>query len=66
MTRDEVFVPATLSEVKLVPAGERKKAVVNGLELEDLLEDTPIYALLWLLGQQVRALPHLFFALLSS
>jgi len=57
MTRDEVFVPATLSEVKLVPAGERKKAVVNGLELEDLLEDTPIYALLWLLGQQILGWP---------
>ena len=59
MTRDEVFVPKTRSQV-VKPVGQRKtvkksKSAAKGVlvEMEELLEDAPIYRLAHLLFQQV-------------
>ncbi|KAM0749815.1 delta-12-fatty acid desaturase [Meredithblackwellia eburnea MCA 4105] len=54
MTRDEVFVPAVRSE-KTKPTG--KKVVIDGLSWDELLEDSPIYSLFWLVVQQVFGWP---------
>jgi omega-6 fatty acid desaturase (delta-12 desaturase) len=63
-TRDEVFVPRTASFRKVTEKGTGKKRVVEkGLELDELLEDAPIYRLGWLFIQQVRLLRSLFLKL---
>lgn len=48
MTREEVFVPNT--------RGSLLKTPIGGMELEELVEDTPAFRLLALIGQQVRLL----------
>lgn len=64
MTRDEVFVPKTRSQV-VKPVGQRKsvkksKSTTEGVlvEMEELLEDAPIYRLAHLLFQQVSQSLH--------
>ena len=52
MTREEVFVPSTRSQ-KVKPEAERKIVKKDGLDMEELLEDAPIYRLYYLLVQQV-------------
>ena len=52
MTRDEVFVPRTRSQ--LIKPGSTPKIVKhNGVDMEELLEDAPIYRLAHIVFQQV-------------
>ena len=55
MTRDEVFVPHTRSDRASKPTGKRVKH--NNIELEELVEDAPVYRLLHLIGQQLFGWP---------
>ncbi|KAK4703378.1 hypothetical protein P7C70_g2843, partial [Phenoliferia sp. Uapishka_3] len=55
--RDEVFVPRTRSEVGAKATGEGKKKMFGMKEVEELLEDVPIYRLFWLLAQQTLGWP---------
>ena len=52
MTRDEVFIPRTRSQAVKAKAN-RKIVNVGGIDMEELLEDAPIYRLGHLLVQQV-------------
>lgn len=62
MTREEVFVPTLRSQkVQAGGTGSGKTAKsVAGIDLDELLEDAPIYRLYYLLIQQVSYLFCLF------
>ncbi|KAI5479098.1 hypothetical protein MNV49_004097 [Pseudohyphozyma bogoriensis] len=50
LTRDEVFVPATKSfATKNYGLNPAREVIKDGLKLEQLLEDAPLYSLYWLL-----------------
>ncbi|GAA5854751.1 hypothetical protein JCM8547_004057 [Rhodosporidiobolus lusitaniae] len=55
-TRDEVFVPRTKSFRDAKPTGKKIK-VAGDMELDELLEDAPLYRLGWLLIQQLFGWP---------
>ena len=60
MTRDQVFVPKTASQVGVVfprPAGDATEAKNESLleKVDDLLEDAPLYLVACLLAQQLRS-----------
>lgn len=61
--RDEVFVPRTRSEKGIPKKGDASinKITKNGIELDDLLEDVPIYRLFWLVMQQLVGWPLYLF-----
>ncbi|GAA5967944.1 hypothetical protein JCM8115_006576 [Rhodotorula mucilaginosa] len=61
MTRDEVFVPRTASYHKAAPTGKKLRVSAN-IELDELLEDAPIYRLYWLLIQQLFGWPAYLFS----
>ncbi|GJN88152.1 hypothetical protein Rhopal_001109-T1 [Rhodotorula paludigena] len=61
MTRDEVFVPRTASFRKVAPTGKKLK-VSKGVELDELLEDAPLYRLTWVLVQQLFGWPAYLFS----
>lgn len=54
MDRDEVFVPRTLEQRKPIEKPV-KVTVEGGIDLDELLEDAPLYRLVTLIGQQVRS-----------
>lgn len=60
MTRDEVFVPRTASYHKAGPKGKKVRVSAN-IELDELLEDAPLYRLFWLVVQQVFGWPAYLF-----
>ncbi|BGP18767.1 hypothetical protein JCM10213_004274 [Rhodosporidiobolus nylandii] len=70
MTRDEVFVPRTASfrGIKHDEDGKpqgvtgKKREVEQGLVLDELLEDAPLYRLGWLLIQQLAGWPAYLFS----
>lgn len=64
LTRDEVFVPRTLSQRKF-KQNPKKVEVAPGIVLDELLEDAPIYRLGWLLVQQVSFVSYRFLIELS-
>lgn len=55
MTRDEVFVPKSASERNFKPTGRRIKH--NNIDLEELVDDAPLYRLWSLILQQVLGWP---------
>lgn len=61
LTRDEVFVPRTLSQRKF-KQNPKKVEVAPGIVLDELLEDAPIYRLGWLLVQQLFGWPAYLFS----
>jgi len=66
--RDEVFVPRTRTEKGIPPKGDAsiKKVVKNGIELDELLEDVPLYRLFWLVMQQLVGWPLYLFTNVTS
>lgn len=54
MDRDEVFVPRTLEQRKPIE-NPVKVTLEGGIDLDELLEDAPLYRLVTLIGQQVRS-----------
>lgn len=58
MNREEVFVPSTRSQ-KVGDKAPLRKVRVNGMDLDELLEDAPIYRLYHIFIQQVRLLSSL-------
>lgn len=61
MTRDEVFVPRTASYHKAAPTGKKLRVSAN-IELDELLEDAPLYRLYWLVIQQLFGWPAYLFS----
>ncbi|KAL8277248.1 hypothetical protein RQP46_010317 [Phenoliferia psychrophenolica] len=58
LTRDEVFIPDTREFVVGNRHGKSGRIVtVGGIELEELVDDTPIYRLGWLIAQQLLGWP---------
>ncbi|KAM0749738.1 delta-12-fatty acid desaturase [Meredithblackwellia eburnea MCA 4105] len=57
LTRDEVFVPRTLEQRGGSRKGTGRKVKKNGIELDELLEDSPIYSLFMLTAQQLLGWP---------
>ncbi len=65
MNRDEVFVPATRSSKEQYTTG-KKVTVAPGIDLDELLEDAPLYRLFWLVVQQLFGFPAYLFANVSG
>ncbi|KAI5475100.1 hypothetical protein MNV49_001924 [Pseudohyphozyma bogoriensis] len=62
LTRDEVFVPATKSfATKNYGLNPAREVIKDGLKLEQLLEDAPLYSLYWLVVQQLFGWPAYLF-----
>ncbi|GAA5986524.1 hypothetical protein JCM5350_001358 [Sporobolomyces pararoseus] len=69
MDRDEVFVPRTLEERggELKSKENKKKVQLEkGIELDELLEDAPLYRLVTLVGQQLLGWPLYLFMNVSG
>ncbi|GAA5856556.1 hypothetical protein JCM9279_005497 [Rhodotorula babjevae] len=60
LTRDEVFVPRTKSTRNPKPTG-KKLEVSRNVEIDELLEDAPVYRLGWILVQQLFGWPAYLF-----
>lgn len=58
MTRDEVFVPKTRSNL-VKNGGTGRKVKIEGVDFDELLEDAPIWTLQHTIMQQVRRHPRL-------
>ncbi|GAA5916350.1 uncharacterized protein JCM6883_002640 [Sporobolomyces salmoneus] len=61
LEKDQVFVPKTLEQLGGGKKG-KKVRVAKGIELDELLEDAPMYRFVELIGQQLLGWPvYLFF-----
>lgn len=61
MTRDEVFVPRTAKFHGAAPTGKKVRVSAN-IELDELLEDAPLYRLFWIVVQQLFGWPAYLFS----